>query len=339
MLSRVAHCIFWLNRYMERAESVARFIDVNLNMTLDLGEDVQNQWESLVFTTGDQELFARLYGLASEQNVIDFLTFDDRNPNSILSCVKFARENARTVRETISSPMWEEVNKFYLAVRDAKATAQNWASSYDFFNRVKLFSQEFAGITDGTMTHDEAWHFSRLGRLLERADKTSRILDVKYFMLLPKATDIGTPYDDIHWSAVLKSVSGFEMYRKKWGRITPGGVVEFLLLDPDFPRSLRYCIRTASESLHAITGTTVGSFRYPSEQLMGQLRAELDFATVDEIIGHGLHEYLDGLQARMNAIDNSLRDDFVVRRPARASVASARQTQTMSARYLERSKS
>ena len=172
------------------------------------------------------------------------------------------------------------------------------------------------GSDPGRRGRNEAWHFLRLGRKLERADKTSRILDVKYFMLLPSTRDVGTPYDDIHWSAVLKSVSGFEMYRKKYGRIAPRDVVDFLVMDREFPRSVHYCINRANDSLHAITGTPLGSFRYRSEQLLGQLRSELDFTTLDAIIQQGIHEYLDALQERMNAIDASLREDFVSRKPA-----------------------
>jgi uncharacterized alpha-E superfamily protein len=311
MLSRVANCIFWLNRYIERAESVARFIDVNLNMTLDLGEDVQGQWEPLVFTTGDQELFAKLYGLASEQNVIDFLTFDERNPNSILSCVKFARENARTVRETISTPMWEEVNKFYLAVREAKATSQTWASSYDFFNHVKLFSQEFAGITDATMTHDEAWHFSRLGRLLERGDKTSRILDVKYYLLLPSAQDVGTPLDIIEWGALLKSASALEMYRQRHGRITPAEVAQFLVLDREFPRAMHFCVIKGQQSLRAILGDQPSAgAASPPMQLIEQLRQELHESRIETIIAQGLHEFIDNFQTRVNDIGEAITQAF-----------------------------
>ena len=132
----------------------------------------------------------------------------------------------------------------------------------EFFRQFRMSSHLFQGITDATMTHNEAWHFARLGRKLERADKTSRILDVKYFMLLPSLRDVGTPYDDIHWSAVLKSVSGFEMYRKKYGRISPRNIVEFLVMDREFPRSIHFCISRADESLHAITGTAAGTFQY-----------------------------------------------------------------------------
>ena len=183
----------------------------------------------------------------------------------------------------------------------------------DSFREFRLGSHLFQGVTDATMTHNEAWHFLRLGHKLERADKTSRILDVKYFMLLPSPRDVGTPIDDIHWSAVLKSVSGFEMYRKKYGRITPRDVVDFLVMDRDFPRAVHYCICCANESLHAITGTAMGYFQYRSEQLMGQLASELDYASTDAVINGGLHEYLDGLQGKMNVIDEAMRGDFISR--------------------------
>lgn len=319
MLSRVAHCIYWMNRYIERAESAARFIDVNLNMTLDLGDDVQGQWEPLVFTTGDQDLFAKLYGQASERNVIDFLTFDERNPNSILSCVKFARENARTVRETISTPMWEEVNKFYLEIREGKHASQSWSSPYDFFNRVKLFSHEFAGITDATMTHDEAWHFSRVGRLIERADKTSRILDVKYFLLLPSADDVGTPLDIIEWGALLKSASALEMYRQRHGRITPLEVAQFLILDRQFPRAMHFCVIKSQESLQAVLGDEYIEASCVPLQLLEHLRGELQELSIEAIIAQGLHEFIDGFQTRLNGIGAAVtRTFFNTEEPAEA---------------------
>ena len=189
----------------------------------------------------------------------------------------------------------------------------------EILRAIRLGCHLFQGITDATMSHNEAWHFARLGRKLERADKTSRILDVKYFILLPSARTVGTPYDDIHWSAVLKSVSGFEMYRKKAWADLASQHRGFSGPGPRLPASIRFCIRSADESLHAITGTPMGSFVYASEQVMGLLRAELDFTPVDRIIGGGLHEYLDSLQVKMNTIDNSILNDFVTRLPAKQS--------------------
>ena len=323
MLARVAESIYWMSRYVERAENVARVIEVNLNLMLDLPAGSAQQWQPLVATTGDATDFAKRYGAASQHGVLEFLMFDQENSNSIRSCLRAARDNARSVREIISSDMWEQLNEFYLRVNAAATDTVSRTDPQDLLRSVRRSGHLFTGVTDATMTHNESWNFCRLGRMLERADKTSRILDVKYFMLLPSLRDVGTPYDDIHWSAVLKSVSGFEMYRKKYGRITPSDVVDFLVMDSEFPRAVRFCIKSASESLQSVTGTPIGAFRYRSEQLMGQLRAELDFTSVDTVIRSGLHEYLDRLQLKMNAIDNSLRDDFAVR-----SAPAMSQTQT-----------
>ena len=184
-----------------------------------------------------------------------------------------------------------------------------------FCHQVRMGCHLIHGILHVTMSHNEAWQFIRLGIMLERADKTTRILDVKYFILLPSVSDVGTPYDDVQWSAVLKSVSGFEMYRKRYGRISPDRIVEFLLLDGDFPRSVRYCIGVADRSLHAITGTPVGTFSCPSEQRMGALRGELDFASVESILAGGLHEFGDAAQTKMNTIDECISGDFFALRP------------------------
>ncbi len=185
MLSRVADSIYWMSRYIERAENVARFIAVNLNLSLDLAGAADEQWLPLVITTGDQEKFAELYSTPTKQNVIRFLTFDRENPNSIMSSLRAARENARAVRESISSEMWEHINRFFLMVVEGGAQEAALASSYDFFDQIRFSGQQFMGVTDATMTHGEGWHFCRLGRSLERPKKTSRILDVKYLILLP----------------------------------------------------------------------------------------------------------------------------------------------------------
>jgi len=311
LLSRVADSVYWVARYIERAENVARFIGVNLNLQIDLPLAPAQQWQPLIDTSGDSELFKERYGVATQARVIEWLAYDTENLSSIASCLRFARENARSVRETISSEMWTQVNSMYLQIQTQRSLPEP-ERMLDVFREIRMGCHLFQGVTDSTMTHNEAWHFMRMGRKLERADKTSRLLAVKYFMLLPSVADVGTPYDDIHWSAVLKSVSGFEMYRKKYGRITPADVVEFLVMDPEFPRAVRFCIKSASDSLHAITRTPSGAFRYRSEQLMGRLRAELDFASVEAVIRSGLHEYLDGLQLKMNEIDQFLASDFAV---------------------------
>jgi uncharacterized alpha-E superfamily protein len=317
LLSRVADSVYWMARYMERAENVARFVGVNLHLRIDLPYDDISGWQALIDASGDEVAFQAKYGSATPESVVEFLVFDTDNRNSILSCVRAARENARSVRETISSEMWEEINSLHLMLYSA-AERPGADSLPEFFQRVRRSCHLFQGVTDSTMSHNEAWHFIRLGRDLERADKTTRLLDVKYFILLPSASDVGTPYDDIQWSAVLKSVSGFEMYRKRYGRIVPIRIVEFLLLDADFPRAVRHCVASADHSLRAITGTPVASFSCTSEQRMGLLRSELDYAQVEAILAGGLHEFLDGLQAKMNRIDECVLENFFARRAVAA---------------------
>ena len=315
MLSRVADSIYWMSRYIERAENVARFIDVNLNLMLDLPVGSTQQWQPLVDITGDTAGFEKRYGTAAtQQNVVQFLTFDPDNVNSILSCLRAARENARSVREIISSEMWEQLNEFYLLVNSAAANVSSLKDPHELFASVKMSSHQLAGVTDATMTHNEGWHFSRLGRQLERADKTSRIVDVKYFLLLPTVADVGTTFDDIQWAAVLRSASAFEMYRKRHGRIAPDRIVEFLLVDSEFPRAVQCCLMAARESVHAITGTPAGMFRNAVEQLLGELCSELAYVQVDDLISEGLHEYLDQLQTKMNRVGIGISETFFATR-------------------------
>lgn len=310
MLSRVADSIYWLNRYVERAENVARFIDVNLNLILDSPSGVTQQWKPLAITTGDLPLFEERYGEATADNVIQFLTFDTNYPNSIASCLQAARENARSIREIISSEMWEQVNAFYLMVKEV-SSSQSLSELHELFTEVKLASHLFAGVMDATLTHNEGWHFGQIGRLLERADKTSRILDVKYFILLPSPCDVGTTLDELQWMSLLRSASAYEMYRKQGQhRITPNGVAEFLILDRHFPRSIQFCLLQAERSLHQITGTPKGTWCNPAERSIGRLRADLEYITIDDIMQGGLHEFLDNLQSRVNDISNKIFENF-----------------------------
>jgi uncharacterized alpha-E superfamily protein len=314
MLSRVADSIYWMSRYVERAENVARFIDVNLNLSLDVGPEMERHWDPLIYTTGDHAEFQARYPEGSQQNVIQFLTFDAENPNSILCCLRAARENARTVRDMISSPMWEEMNKFYLMVKTA-SQSQVLGSPFDFFGQIKLSAYTLDGVVQSTLSHGEAWHFHRMGQMLERADKTSRILDVKYYLLLPQVSDVGTQLDTNQWAALLKSASALEMYRKAHGRITPRQVAEFLLMDREFPRAVRFCVGNAEQSLLMITGGTRGNFLNRAEQQLGRLRAELDYTTIEEIFTTGLHEFIDQFQEKLNGVGLAISDTFFAMQP------------------------
>jgi uncharacterized alpha-E superfamily protein len=313
MLSRAADSIYWIGRYMERAENVARFIDVNLHHMLDLPPGIAEQWKPLVSVTGDLYRFLERYESTSRDTVIDFLSFDTGNPNSILSCLRGARENARSIRDVISSDMWEHLNATYLQVSDEELPERVRRSPYEFFSEAKLAGRLFEGLTDDTMAHGDAWHFCRLGRLVERADKISRILDFKHYL----ANGSG-PMEEIEWSVVLQSASALELYRKRHGRLIREHIVDFLLLDREFPRSVIFCLMGAEESLHAITGTPVGRFRIPAEQRLGQLRSELAFARAQEILAEGLHEYVDTLQLKLNLASDAVMDGFFVQESAAA---------------------
>lgn len=317
MLSRVADAIYWMGRYLERAENIARFLDVNWHLALDLPHAQHNPWAALVAVTGDGAVFAERYSGESKENVIHFLTFDEACPNSILSCLSRARENARTVREMIPIEMWEQINTFYHWVATC---AQDQGPVEDSPNtlceEVKRRSLTLGGLADAAMDHDEAGMFFHLGRLMERADKTSRILDVKYFILLPDLNTVGTNLDYIQWTALLKATSSLQAYRHHYGRIVPARVAEFLLLDHNFPRSVLYCLSEAQECLHAITGTAMGYFSNEAEKLLGQLCAELAYHSVDDVIEQGLHEFTDLLQTKMNAIDVAIFQTFFARVPA-----------------------
>lgn len=312
-----------MSRYLERAENTARFIEVNQNLTLETDTGGGPQWLPLIDTAGDRELFEELYPDATRDDVIRFLAFEPLNPNSIYSCLALARENARTIRENITTEMWEETNTLNHLVKHAASDRRVLRSPYQFLSRVKLASLTLIGITDATMSHGEPWHFVRMGRLIERADKTTRILDVKYYVLLPKAEAIGTPLDVVQWSALLKSASALEMYRKSHGRIAPSKVAHFLLLDRLFPRSVRYSLIGAEDSLHAITGTPVGTFTNRAEQLIGRLRSELDYTHVSDVIDSGMHEFIDGLQAKLNDAGGAIHETFFAVQPAPEALASA----------------
>lgn len=310
MLSRVANSIYWMARYVERAENLARYIEVTLNVILDQPDSADQQWEPLILATGDHKPFTERHGKANADNVVHFLTFDPDYGNSIIACLTMARENARTIRETISSEAWEQINEFYHWLRSRQNQKMSLDQLADFYQKARLHSHLFSGILDATMLHGEGWHFANVGRLIERADKTSRILDVKYFTLLPTVHDVGTTIDDLQWSAVLRSVSGFEVYRKRFRGITVPRVVEFLILEREFPRAIRFCIDGADRSLHAISGSPEGVFKSLAEQRLGQLRANLAYADVQQIINNGLHEFVDELQVKLNEIDEAIFDTF-----------------------------
>jgi uncharacterized alpha-E superfamily protein len=315
MLSRVADSLYWLARYIERAENISRILDVNLQVTLDddhtgAADDKRN-WEPILATLEDQTLFNKLYAVTNAETVCEFLTFAKENPNSIRSCVAGARENARTVREYISSEMWERINGLYLWLSSADARQRFSGSAIDFYRHLVDYSHQFQGTTDATLTRGEGWNFLQVGKYIERADSASRILDLKYHILLPSGEQVGGNVDTVQWQAVLKSCSAFEAYRKLHpGQVTPWSVAEFIILHESFPRSIHFCVERLDASLHAISGCDRAHFSTEAERLSGQLCSDLNYTRIDDIFKAGLHQYLDGIQYRLNKISSAMHRQY-----------------------------
>lgn len=311
MLSRVANSLFWAGRYIERAENYARFIDVNSNLALDLPPRLNEQWEPLITATGDLEQYTSRYQSFDREQAIYFLAFDLENPNSMFSALSNARENARTVRENLTKETWETLNGIYLKMKEGHKK-EIWKKDHaaGFMIGVKFRIQLLYGIIYNSVARTEGWYWVTLGQYLERADKTSRILDVKYHYLLPSLEDVGTSLDYIHWMALLKSVSAFNTYRRFYGPIVPSSVVEFLVLNRKFPRSIFFCLSEAERCLHKISGRTDTSFSNKPEKLIGGLRSQLEYQEVEDVIDAGLHEYLDDFQIKLNAISDAVHETF-----------------------------
>jgi uncharacterized alpha-E superfamily protein len=309
MLSRVASSLYWMSRYVERAENTARVLDVAWRMSLLVKEPkLQNQeWFAPLNITGTLFPFAGRHNEVCAREVLHFMALDHENPSSIFSCAKHARENARAVRGAITSEMWEVLNSTWLEMQHMDEEKMHARGVSAFFDWVKERSHLFRGVTFGTMHRDDAYEFARLGTHMERADSTARILDVKYHILLPSVKDVGGAVDYYQWSAVLRSVAAFEAYRKVYRDvITPLRVAELLILRRDMPRSLHACMEESYEIFQTITTP------YSGEALRraGELHAGLRFGRIDTIFSGGLHEYLTEFLSRLQELGEEVDRSF-----------------------------
>lgn len=312
MLSRVANSLYWMARYIERAENIARIVDVNLQLLLDLRRLDEKRlaayWLPIVQATGDDEAFFKFNKKATGQAVTEFLVFSKENSNSLVQSICQGRENARMVRDQISLELWEELNRLYLFVRSPQARQVWERGASDFFHEIKASSLHIIGIINATLIHNEGLCFVQCGQFLERADKTTRILDVRSQALPERGVPATiSPDSALEWSAVLRSCSAWDAYRTlHGGDVHPLRVAEFLLLDDNFPRSVRFCVSELNHALRRISGVTEGRFTNDAEKLTGRLLAGLQFSTVDEIFDIGLHRYMDDLQLKLNDIGDAL---------------------------------
>jgi uncharacterized alpha-E superfamily protein len=318
MLSRTADHLFWMSRYTERAENTARILDVNYQTSLlpQSTEVAQAGWQGLLSISELKPAYAAKYDgdNINPNEVMDFMVRDEKNPSSIISCLQNARENARAVRGSLTTEVWETQNQTYLEViRMLRGKSTEFKRDpAQFFEWVKFRSHLSRGVTLGTMLQDESFHFLRMGTFLERADNTARLVDVKFHAVetaLGGVNEKDQEFDFYHWSAILRSVSGFEVYRKVYRDvIKPELVAELMILRPDMPRSLLGCLNEVMSNLAMVTSDP------QSETLRraGKLRADLQFSRIDEILATGLHAFLTQFLDRVNEIGASISREFLV---------------------------
>jgi uncharacterized alpha-E superfamily protein len=309
MLSRVASNLYWMSRYVERAENTARVLDVTWRMSLLVKEPrLQDQeWFAPLNITGTLFPFAGRHHTVCAREVLHFMALDPENPSSIYSCARQARENARAIRGAITSEMWEVLNATWIEMQQLTEEKVNARGFSAFFDWVKERSHLFRGVTFGTMRRDDAYHFTRLGTHMERSDSTARILDVKYHILLPSVTDVGGAVDYYQWSAVLRSVSAFEAYRQVYRDvITPVRLAELLILREDLPRSLHFCMRQVMDTLDIVKNDRSAETLRQTGQVLSQLR----YGRIADIFALGLHEYLTDYLKAMQGVSTEIQKSF-----------------------------
>jgi uncharacterized alpha-E superfamily protein len=313
MLSRVADALFWMSRYLERAEHVARLLDVCFHLDLDLRGLLSGprelHWTSLAAIL--QQQVPASASATPQAAITRWLTFDLDNPGSIMACVNRARSNARSIRGTINSRVWKELNKLYWELRDPEFASQAAESPHDFYQRVECGNHIVQGVCDATLTHDEGWQFIQLGKYLERADKTLRILDIQYHLLHELANPADLPLSNLRWAAVLRSCCAYEAYQKLYvGRVDPERVVEFLLLHPHFPRSVRFSLEASARALAAIEGASPGRADSRADRILGRVLSDLRFAELDQLLRGELHAFLAGVLERCAQVGQAVQEQY-----------------------------
>ncbi len=317
MLSRTADHLFWMARYMERAENTARMLDVNYQTALlpQSADTAEQGWSGLLSISELTQSFSKKYSEVTARNVMDFMVRDENNNSSILACLRAARENARAVRGALTTEVWETQNQTWLEFNRLLKDNAFDRDPGAFFEWVKVRSHQSRGVTVGTMLMDDSLHFLRIGTFLERADNTARLLDVKFHALtggdyfgagnVKESQEV----DFYHWSAILRSVSGFEVYRKVYRNvIRPERVAELLILRPDMPRSLAACMNEVVANLEQVANEQSPE----TLRRAGRLRSDLQYARIDEILATGLHAYLTQFLDRVNDLGVGISRDFLV---------------------------
>lgn len=304
MLSRVANTVYWIARYLERAENTARIVNVNTHLVLDTPKGMSPGWEPLVMITGGQQVFSKQYAEPSERNVIRFLLTDAGNGVSVLYALAQARENARTVRDVLPREVWEELNNLYLYARDNVQQGQAKRGRYEYITRVIRGVQQLTGMLTGTMSNNMPYDFMVLGRNLERADMTLRIIDVRSASLLAHESEL-RPFDNIQWMSVLKSLSAYQMYRQHMGvRVHRESVLQFLLQDRHFPRAMLHCVLRAEAALLNLPR------HQPVLPYLDKLREIITRVEVSRLDPAGLHDFIDAQERALAEVGEAIRSVY-----------------------------
>lgn len=316
MLSRVAESIYWMGRYVERAENTARLLDVSFRSTRELSAAFQfngagpNDLRLVLVALGVEDVYEERYGVITEDGLAAFLVLDPENSSSVLSCITAARTNARSVRDAISTEMWEELNRTYISLNRVTTAYLLIQGMHEFCRQIRLASQLFQGVTDATMPYDEAWHFLQVGKYLERAGTTARILAARGAEL--ENGDRRPGPEEVHrWLSLLRSVSAYEAYmHARPGGVQPRAVAEYLLFSQNFPRSVAMGVRRAHEELDAIEEELAMRRREGPALLAGALSARLRYATLAGADGHGITTLLPGIAGQIEAIGQAVRQMY-----------------------------
>ncbi len=300
MLARTAERVYWLGRFLERTENTARLILVRHHAILDLPREVQPSWDLLLHVLGAEQGFAALRGVANEKNIISYVFGERENPSSIISSLTAARENMRTTREIMPSETWERINSLYLSVARRSQKDLPRGVRHAVLNSIVQSCQQITGMLAGTMNQDAAYQFIRLGRNLERADMSTRIIDAASAGLMGKAEDV-SPYRNVLWISVLQSLSAYQMYRLNVQRnVSPEDVLEFLFQSTVFPRSIGHCLQELKHSMHLLPD------HKPALKVMERVQARLAATDCNGLSGDALHEFIDELQVELEAVHDAI---------------------------------
>ncbi len=321
MLSRVADAMFWMSRYIERADHLARFLEVGFHLDFDLHGVVDGsqelQWLSIIEVM--QQPLPENLDLPLDDYINKVLTFDMANSASIMTCVNRSRNNARSIRGSISTDMWRELNRLYWLLTDEEFRRRVQDSPHDLYQAVQTGSQMFQGVCDATLSHDEGWNFVQLGKYLERADKIVRLIDSRRKQLQALEETLEPSLQNLHWAGLLRSCQAYQAYQQRYiSRVDPDRILEFLLFNPDFPYSVRFCLNAAAENLAAIgEGVTVGSGGETSRggggragRLLGRTLLELEYAEPAEIFEGQLPQFLQTIERRCAQVVNAVREQY-----------------------------